>query len=385
MLRSAPSRIRFSVGMLGGVVLGASLFSWAYSLHVAANRYTWVTADTANGPKAETAELWHVSASCVRPYFVRALLRSKAELQAHYQQAPDEIRARLSPGATPYQSVEPAAWHPVESGRQKDIGLSNQDREYVASLQVKYAEWYAALFKLEIQANNWQQRLLDLADQTLVVSAASRNSFAAYSRGNTRLISPQGDFDGYLLTTLGLGGLPSDEQLSLKSDCVTVSLVKQSFGSADYLAKLWRWPVDCLAEFLLGVELLFISIFFAPIALWLETGDLAAVSRPIHNLANRFGAGIRTFDASVRNFDRNRFARGVLERFRHMRAVAAAGYRLNSPGKIRRWAATLTQSMPGMKSPASGQPHAAKQTGWQPPAADARGGSRRRCRVSRRG
>ncbi len=330
MLRRVRSRIRFSVGLLGGVVLGASLLSWAYGRHADAGRYTWVSVDSANVPPAETAELWHVSARCVRPYFARALLRSKVELQAHYERAPDEIRARLDPRANPAQSVEPAAWHPLESGRSKETGRSNQDKEYVASLQVKYAEWYAALFKLEIQANNWQQRLLDLADQTVILSAASRKSFAAYSRGNMQLISSQGDFDGTLLTALGLGGLPGDEQLSLKSDCVTVSLVKQRFGSPDYLKKLWRWPIDCLAEFLLGLELVLIAIFFAPVVLWMETGDAAMVTRPVRDLANRLRAGIR-------NFDRDRFVSTVLERLRRMRTIAAAGYRISPSDVTWRW------------------------------------------------
>jgi hypothetical protein len=330
MLLTAYSRIRLSIGLLGGAVLGASLLSWAYSLHLAADRFTWVRADRSNGAAAASAELWQVPARCVRPYFVRALLRSKAELQGHYERAPEEIRARLDPRASQYQSVEPAAWHPREAATPKDIGRSGRDNEYVAELQVKYAEWYATLFKLEIKANDWQQRLLNLADQTVVLSAASRKSFGEYARGNMKLISSQGDFDGYLLTTLGLGGLPSDEQMSLKSNCVSVSLVKQSLGSPNYLAELWHWPIDCLAEFLLGLELVLVSIFFAPMALWIETGDLQAAGRPIRNLANRL-------DASVRNFDRDRFVRAVLERFRQMRTIAAAGYRFSSADLTRRW------------------------------------------------
>lgn len=330
MLHSIRSRIRLSIGLLGGVVLGASLFSWAYGLHAAAGRYTWVRAEPSNGPASGTAELWHVSANCVRPFFVRALLRSKADLQAHYAAAPAEIRAGLEPRATREQSVEPAAWHPRDGGIATDIGRGTQDNEYVASLQVKYAEWYAALFKLEIQANNWQQRLLDLADQTVVVGAASRRSFAAYSRGNMKLISAQADFDGYLLTALGLGGLPGGEQISLKSDCVTVSLVKQSLGSANYLRQLWHWPIDCLAEFLLGIELVLIAIFFVPILRWVETGDSEVVGRRIHELADRLDSGIR-------NFDRDRFIAAALVRVRHMRAIAAAGYRFSSSDLTRRW------------------------------------------------
>ncbi len=330
MLLTFHSRIRLSIGLLGGAVLVASLLSWAYSLHAAADRYTWVRADRSNGAAAASAELWQVSARCVRPYFVRALLRSKAELQGHYERAPEEIRARLDPSASQYQSVEPAAWHPREAAAPKEIGRSGRDNEYVAELQVKYAEWYATLFKLEIKANDWQQRLLNLADQTVVLSAASRKSFGEYAQGNMKLISSAGDFDGYLLTTLGLGGLPSDEEMALKSNCVTVSLVKQSLGGPNYLAELWRWPIDCLAEFLLGLELVLISIFFAPIAQWIGTGDMAAVGRPIRNLASRL-------DAAIRNFDRDRFVRVALQRFRQMRTVGAAGYRFSSADLTRRW------------------------------------------------
>ncbi len=328
MLLTFHSRIRLSIGLLGGAVLVASLLSWAYSLHAAADRYTWVMADRSNDAAGGSAELWQVSARCVRPYFVKALLRSKAELQGHYQRAPEEIRAQLDPRAS--QSVEPAAWHPRETATPNDIGRSGRDNEYIAELQVKYAEWYATLFKLEIKANDWQQRLLNLADQTVVLSAASRKSFGEYAHGNMKLISSPGDFDGYLLTTLGLGGLPGDEEMALKSNCVTVSLVKQSVGGPNYLAELWRWPIDCLAEFLLGLELVLISIFFAPMARWIETGDLEAVGRPLRNLANRLDAGIRSFD-------RDRFIRAALERFRQMRTIAAAGYRFSSADLTRRW------------------------------------------------
>jgi hypothetical protein len=330
MLPSVRSRIRLSIGLLGGVVLGASLLAWALGLHAAAGHYTWVRVASSNVAPAETAELWQVSASCVRPYFVRALLRSKAELEAHYERAPQEIRARLNPRANPYQSAEPAAWHPGGTGGQTDIARAGRDNEYVAELEVKYAEWYATLFKLEIKANDWQQRLLNIADQTAVLSAASRKSFGEYAHGNMKLISAQGDFDGYLLTTLGLGGLPSDEQLSLKSNCVTVSSVKRTLGSPNYLGALWHWPIDCLAEFLLGLELVLVSIFFAPIAQWIGTGDLAAVGRPIRVLAG-------WIDARLRNFDRDRFVAVALERLRELRAVAAAGYRFSSSDPTRRW------------------------------------------------
>jgi len=316
MSRSVRSRIRLFIGALGCAVLVTSLISWAYSLHAAASRYTWVRVDASRVPAAETAELWHVSASCVRPYFVRALFRSKAKLDAHYNAAPDEVRARLNPRAYPGQSVKPAAWHPPESGSQKEIGRSNPYGEYVAALQVKYAEWYAALFKLEIEAGNWQQRLIDVTDQTLILSAASRASFGAYSSGAMRLTGAQGDFDGYLLTGLGLGGFSGDEQMSLKSACVTIDPVMARDRDPNALGALWHWPVDCLAEFSFGLELVLISIFFAPIVLWLGNGDFDVRSQ-IQTLTHRFGTGLWRFDKDL-------LACAVLKRIRHMQAAILA-------------------------------------------------------------
>lgn len=343
MSRSVRSRIRLFIGALGCAVLVTSFLSWAYGLHAAADRYTWVRADP-HVPAAETAELWHVSASCVRPYFVRALFRSKAKLEAHYNAAPDEVRARLNLPAYPGQSVKPAAWHPPESG-QKETGRSNPYGEYVAALQVKYAEWYAALFKLEIAASNWQQRLLDVVDQTVVLSAASRRSFGAYSTGATKLTGSHDDFDGNLLTALGLGGLSSDEQLSLKSDCVTINPVMASFRAPHYLGALWQWPLDCLAEFSFGLELVLISIFFGPIVLWL--GTAGAEARPyIQTLTRRLGTSVR---------HKSEVARAVLEcvRYRHA-ALLALLDRLKSHADSRR----TRRSIARIAEPARGRPTA---------------------------
>jgi hypothetical protein len=314
MLRAVRSRLRLCIGVSGCAVLVTSFLSWALSLHAADGRFTWVKIDPSHAASAETAELWHVSASCVRPYFVRAALRSKAKLEAHYKAAPAEVRARLNAQAYPAQSVQPATWNPSESGRQNQTGRSSDPYgEYVAALQVKYAEWYAALFRFEIEAGKWQQRLLDVADQTVLLSAASRASFGAYAGGDIKLTGLPGDFDGSLLTALGLGGLSSDEQMSLKSACVTISPVMQSFHNPRVLGQLWRWPVDCLAEFSLGLELVLVSIFFAPIAAWLGIGNLQARSR-IRMLTDRLGTGIRDFSTS-------KLVCGVLQRVRQIQIV----------------------------------------------------------------
>jgi hypothetical protein len=261
------------------------------------------------------------------------------------------VRARLNPRAYPGQSVKPAAWHPSESGSKNETVRSNPYSEYVAALQVKYAEWYAALFKLEIEAGNWQQRLLDVVDQTLVLSAASRASFGAYSRGARKLTGPQDDFDGTLLTALGLGGLSSDEQLSLKSDCVMIQPVMASFRGPNYLGALWHWPLDCLAEFSFGLELTLIAIFFGPIVLWLGTGDLKV--RPhLRTLAHR----LRGLGASIRHFDKAKRARAVLDCVRQMRAAILAWIdRLKSSAasrRTRRSIARIAEPARGSRRPA---------------------------------
>jgi hypothetical protein len=327
MFRSVRSRIRLFLGALACAVLVTSFVSWAHSLHTAAGQYTWVKVEPSRAAPAETAELWQVSASCIRPYFVRALMRSKAKLAAHYNAAPPEVRARLNPGSYPAQSVKPAAWHPRDSGRQTQTGRSDPYGEYDAALQVKYAEWYAALFKLEIEASNWQQRLLDVADQTVVLSAASRASFGAYSSGALNPTGSQADFDANLLTALGLGGFSGDEQASLKSACVTINAVMASVRDPHVLGNLWHWPLDCLAEFSFGLELLLISLFFAPLVLWSEGRDLGL--RPqIQALTCRLGTSIRNFNASE-------LVGSVLERARQIQVAGVA-----SLDRIRSYAAT---------------------------------------------
>jgi hypothetical protein len=359
MLGDVRSRLRFFLAALGCAVLVTSFVSWAHSLHAAAGRYTWVRADPARVPSAETAELWHVSGSCVRPYLVKAVLRSKAKLEAHYNAAPVEVRARLNARPDPAQSVKPAAWHPPADGGQEQTARNDPYGEYVAALQVKYAEWYAALFKLEIEAGSWQQRLLDVADQTVVLSAATRASFAAYSRGGGKLTGSQGDFDGYLLTTLGLGGFSSDEQMSLKSACVTIRPVIESFYDPNLLGALWHWPLDCLTEFSFGLELVLIAIFFAPIVRWMQTGDVDAVGLAFRALTRRRAI-------SIRDFDESKLIGAALERVRQMRvAVLAAPDRIKSYAANRASAATAGPAKPERSGP---KPPATPPIGPAPPA-----------------
>ena len=307
MSQSTVSRIRLSVGALGCVILGASLFNWAHGLHVAAHQYAWVKVNSAEAP---SAEIWQVSANCVRPYFVGALLRSEAKLKAYYDSAPAEVRARLDRSPDNAQSSQPTGWYRLVKS-ESDIGPPKRpNMEYVAELHAQYAEWYANLFKLEIEENRWQQRLTDVADQRLIFSESTRRSFGAYSGHDTKLASAAtGSFDDHVLDTLGLGGFPRDEQVALKSDCLNIRLVKQVYNTPNYFFELWRWPVEQTAGFMLGLELIFIGIFLVPITLWIGTGDRQLATEYVRNEANRLAARIKSFDA-------NKFAADGLERLR---------------------------------------------------------------------
>jgi hypothetical protein len=184
--------------------------------------------------------------------------------------------------------------------------------EYVAQLHVQYAEWYANVFKLEIEEGQWQQRLKDVADQRLVFSESARKSFGAYSGHDGELTSAANSFDDHVLATLGLGGFPADEELALKSNCVKISLVKKISEAPNYFRELWRWPVEQTAAFALGLELIFIGIFLVPVTLWIGTGNPQLAAQHIHDEINRLVAGIR-------NFDKDKFIADGLERLQAMR------------------------------------------------------------------
>ena len=296
MLRRTVSRIRLAITALGCVVLGASLFNWAQALHTAGQQTTWVSADTPNAAPIETAEIWQVSARCARPYFARALLRSEAKLKAYYNLAPPAVRAGLdhSPGLP--QSVESAGWYRLVKGGTDAPPRDNPDPEYVAQLHVQYAEWYANVFKLEIDESRWQQRLNDVADQRMVFSESARKSFRGYSEHTTGLANAENSFDDHVMTTLGLGGFPGDEALALRSDCVKIDLVKKISTPPYYVAELWRWPVEQTAAFALGLELIVIGIFLMPLTLWIGTGDPQVAAQHIHDEIARRVAMVRDFD-----------------------------------------------------------------------------------------
>ncbi len=301
MLQSTVSRVRLALSTLGFVVLGASLFDWAQAVHTARPQYTWVNADASNAPALDTAEIWQVSGSCVRPYFVRAALRSKAKLKAYYDLAPDAVRARLNRSSDTRRPAAPKSWYRlVKNQPDRSNGADDPDMEYSALLHVRYAEWYANVFKLEIESSQWQQRLIDVTDQRLMLSESARRSFHAYSGRDTGAPGATSGFDSQVLGTLGLGGFPKNEEQALKTDCVNVSLVNKVLTSPNYLKELWRWPVEQTAAFALAIELILLGVFLVPMTLWIGTGDAHLAARHVREAASRMAARVRSFDWNKR-------------------------------------------------------------------------------------
>jgi hypothetical protein len=318
MLRITVSRIRIFFAVLGCAILSASLFDWAQNLRATESGYAWVKAASPSAPAVETAEIWQVSASCVRPFFVKAVLQSKVNLSNHYALAPEAVRAwRTRPAgeSVAVATGQSAGLYRLVNGEQAGRGQNSVQMERGAMLHVRYAEWYANLFKLEIAEHEWGRRLANVADQSVTVSEATRRSFGAYTDRGIERVSGQGDFDHYLLVLLGLGGFSDDQEQALRADCVKFIPVKRIFKNANYLGEIWRWPVDHAAAFSFGSELVLLGIFFFPIDLWLATGDLNVVRRHIGAEISRFMAKVV---AKVRCFPRSKFALALL---RIVRAV----------------------------------------------------------------
>ena len=331
MLRNTVSRIRLSLCALGCAVLGASLVNWVQTLPAAAQRETWVSIGSSNAPAVETAEVWRVSGRCVRPYFERALLRSKERLKAYYALAPEAVRARLDRAAGPQSSAEPGGWYHLVNDAPGVRPRETPDKEFVAELHVEYAEWYANVFKLEVEANQWQQRLKSVADQQVVLGESARRSFGAYSAHGAQ--RPKDGFDHHVLTTLGLGGFPGDVEQALKSDCVNIDLVKKIVQYPNTFGQLWRWPVDQTAAFAIGLELIFLAIFLVPITLWIGTGDTQIAWRHMRDTVDRMAAGIRSFD-------REKFVSNALRRAHAIESrtrVVLANFRSGAVRQLGLW------------------------------------------------
>lgn len=296
MLHSTVSRVRLVLGALGLAVLGASLFNWAQALHTAQYQYTWVDAGASSAPVVDTAEIWRVSGNCVRPYFVGAALRSKARLKAYYDLAPEAVRARLNRSSAVPPSAAPKSWYRLVKDQPDNQADDDPDMEYSALLHVKYAEWYANVFKLEVDASRWQQRLIDVTDRRLMLSESVRKSFGADPGRGSRAPGAADGFDSQVLATLGLGGFPKGEEQALKNDCVKISLVNKVLASPSYLRELWRWPLEQNAAFALALELLLLGIFLVPMMLWTGTGDAQLAAQHLREGVNHTAARIRGFD-----------------------------------------------------------------------------------------
>jgi len=316
MLRSIVLRVHLSVIVLGCAVLGVSLLIWLQTFHATDDGYTWVGVDASNAPAVETAEIWQVSANCQRPFFVRAVLQSKAKLKNHYDLAPEDVRAWQARsarseglGPSPDQKGLYGAASGEQGGRRWNVAA---EMERGAKLHAQYAEWYAAASTLQTQANQWEQRLINVADQRVVLSEATRRSLKAYSSPDIEPVTARGNYERYVLFLLGLGGFPSNEEQALKASCVNVTPVKKVLSNSSYLKEIWRWPFDHVVLFSFGLELVFVGFVFVPIALWIGTGDLTTLRRRIReaaDAANRAAAIILNFyRTKVMNFHRSKFA-----------------------------------------------------------------------------
>jgi hypothetical protein len=289
MLRITVARVRVFLAVMGLAILGASLIDWAQTLRAAETGYAWVKADAPNAPAIETAEIWQASARCMRPVFVDAVLRSKARLKAYYDLVPPEVRAsRTSATAAPQDTT-----YRLVADRQDGGGPNAAQLERGAMLHARYAEWYANVFKLEIDEHQWEERLNNVADQSITVGEGTRRGMTA-GRGLARP-DAAADFDRNLLGLLGLSGFPADLEQTLRARCVGISPVKKIFKSPTYASELWHWPAEYPATFSFGLELLFIAAFFVPIDLWIGTGDMRAAGRHVAGVTARCAAYVRCY------------------------------------------------------------------------------------------
>ena len=268
-MRISCSRIRLTAAAFGCAFLGVSLCDWSQSLSAAEDGYEWVEAKTSSLPAVETSEIWESAASCTRPYFAEAVLQSKLRLKAYYDHAPEQVRVWRN-GLTDHDALQPSPR--FISTYASKARASDADMEHDAALHVKYAEWYSAVFRLKTDESQWEERLDRLANQRVVLGEATRSSFQGYP-------NPDGkrDFERNVLYLMGLGGFPADLEDALATNCVQITPVKKIQVTANYYGEIWRWPVDHIAAFSFGLELILIGVLFTPVTLWIATGDVRDV------------------------------------------------------------------------------------------------------------
>jgi hypothetical protein len=277
------SHIRLAAVALGCTVLCVSFFDWTQNLKAAEDGYVWVNAESSGTPAVETSEIWESAASCARPYFIKAALRSKATLKAHYDNAPEQVRAWQSRAAPPHDDSQPSP-RLVSTRDKRSVAEMERD----ASLHAQYAEWYATVFKLTTDDSRWERRLGNVADQRVVLADATRSNFQGYSSPDGK-----GDFEHYVFGLLGLGGFPADLEYGLGTNCVRITHIKKIHVDANYFREIWRWPIDHIGEFSIGLELILIGAIFGPLALWIVTGNLQTVRLYIRGEARRLDRKFR--------------------------------------------------------------------------------------------
>jgi hypothetical protein len=281
----SSSSIRLTAIAFGCAFLGVSLFDWSQNLSATEDGYEWVEAKASSIPAVETSEIWESAASCTRPYFAEAVLQSKLRLKAYYDHAPEQVRVRRN-DLTNHDALQPSPRF-VSTYNSKDRP-SDADMERDAVLHVKYAEWYSTVFTLKTDESHWEQRLDHVANQRVVLSEATRGSFQGYSNPDGK-----GDFEHHVLYLMGLGGFPADLEDALATNCVRITPMKKIQVTANYYGEIWHWPVDHIAAFSFGLELILTGVLFTPIILWIVTGDLQCVRLHILDGVKRLGRKIR--------------------------------------------------------------------------------------------
>jgi hypothetical protein len=261
------------ISLLGGAVLGASLYAWTktnphHHLYYANPEYKWVRADSSNEPAVETDEIWQTPATCVRPYFVKATVQAKAKLKAYNDAPPDEIRA-LRDRADRKKSADKTPFYYFLKHEQEKREQSVAGPDYDAQLHAKYTEWYVSVSKLEEQAEQWERRVSNLADNEVKFSDTRRWSVDARASSST-----DRDLQRYTLALLGLGAFSEDQQQAIKAACIKIIPIKEIAAKTHYHTEIWRWPIDHIVTFCLGLELILLGVLFGPIATWISTGDV---------------------------------------------------------------------------------------------------------------
>jgi hypothetical protein len=260
VLRGKLSRVGLSITLVGFAVLGASLYDWIQTspLHrpvYTEDEYQWIRADSSNAPAVESDEIWQLSATCQRPYFVEAAEQARTKLKAYNDTSPDEIRAWRN--------------RPREQ-RETEKGFADSDDGL--KLHAKYQDWFLAELRLERQLEQWERRLGTVADKSITLREARRRitDIRLYIGDDMELASAGRDFTHFVLFLLGLGGFSDDQVNAIKAACIDVVPVKRIVTKTIYRTDIRRWPVDDAAAFCSGFALAFFGLVLSPVASWIR-------------------------------------------------------------------------------------------------------------------